>query len=162
MAQIPPFAPSAEIAQRKKEGDAHTKSRPGETSANPPSTNLPASVKLQSSTPPSAVPVMGKVPFTNPVDAPRVSEDARVVNNTPPTMSVNLREDFVNEASAGHQPLTPNLISNGAGQQAMTSGRPSDSDQRLSGANPVGSGPLITTSQPAVTLPIVAPGNDLE
>lgn len=156
MPQIPSTmsTPAVSIAQGKKEQDAQQKSRAGVASANPPSTSLPASIHLESTAPPP-IPETGKVPFMSPVQSPRVAEANRTVNNTPPNMSVNLREDFVNEASAGHQPLTPNLIIQGSTGQVETNGRPNDADKTLTGANPVGSGPVINPQQPTVTTPIV-------
>jgi len=158
MAQIPSTmsSPAVQVAQAPKDREAQVKSRGGVASPNPPSTNLPASVKLESSQPPLPVPITGQVPTMNPVETPRAAEDARTVNNTPPNMSVNLREDFVNE-TLGSKPLAPNLIADGAGQQTLTSARPNDADQRLSGANPVGSGPVLPPDQPEVTPPVVGP-----
>ncbi len=159
MAQQPSTmsTPAVSIKQGAQDRASQAKGRPGVASANPPSTNLPASVKLASSQPPLQIPIMGKVPFINPVQTPRAAEDDRMFNNTPPNMSVNLREDFINESSAGHQPLTPQLISRGSTGQFETSGRPNDADQVLSGSNPVGSGPAINPQQPSVTMPIVPP-----
>jgi hypothetical protein len=146
--------------QQAAEFSAQTESRSGETSANPPSTNLPASVKLMSDAPPP-IPSTGTVPFMNPVETPRAAELARVVNDAPPNMSVNLREDFINEAVGG-QPLAPTVIATGGVGQEQTNGRPGASDAPLTGPNPVGSGPIISPDQPDVTLPIVGPGNPNE
>ncbi len=157
MAQQPSTmsSPEVQVKQVAVENEAQINGRAGVASPNPPSTNLPASVKLESSQPPSPVFVTGKVPFVNPVQTPRVSVNDRVVNDTPPNMSVNLREDFINEASAGHKPLMPNLITRGGTGQVETNSRPDDADEVVSGANPVGSGPIVDPQQPKVTPPIV-------
>lgn len=157
MAQQPSTMSSQDVQVKQGAVDraSQIKGRAGVASANPPSTNLPASVKLESSQPPLPVPVMGKVPFMNPVQTPRVGVNERVVNDTPPNMSVNIREDFLNEASAGHQPLTPTLISAGSTGQIETGLRPSDPNEKVIGTNPVGSGPVINPQQPSVTMPIV-------
>jgi hypothetical protein len=76
-------------------------------------------------------------------------------------MSVNLREDFINEAEGGHTPLMPNIIGRDA-QQVMTDGRPSDPDQVMTGANAVGTGPIIDPQQPTVIPPVVAPPAPLD
>lgn len=158
MSQIPSTmsTPAVQVAQVKQERAAQTASRAGVASANPPSTNLPASIHLEGSAPPP-IPSTGKVPFMNSVETPRLAEAGRTVNNTPPNMSVNLREDFISEASAGHMPLMPNVIVTGGVGQEQTSGRPGASDGKLSGANPVGSGPIINPQSPTVTMPIVVP-----
>lgn len=155
MAQIPSTmsTPAVSIAQGKKEADAQQKSRAGVASANPPSTNLPPSVKLASDAPPP-IPSTGTVPFVNPVQTPRVAVNARTANDAPPNMSVNLREDFINEA-VGSQPLAPTLISAGSTGQIETNLRPSDADTKVTGANPVGSGPVIDPQQPEVSMPVV-------
>lgn len=157
MPQIPSTmsTPAVQIAQVVEENAAQYQSRAGVASANPPSTSLPASVKLESDAPPP-IPSTGKVPFMNPVETPRAAEAARTVNNTPPNMSVNLREDFINEA-VGSKPLAPNLIVLGGVGQEQTNARPDDSDEKLTGTNPVGSGPLIVPQPPTVVTPIVAP-----
>lgn len=163
MPQINPFPnpdTGAYGVQAAAEFTAQTESRGGETSPNPPSTDLPASVRLMSDAPPP-IPSTGTVPFVNPVLTPRAAELARTVNDAPPNMSVNLREDFINEAVGG-KPLDPTLISAGGTGQDQVNGRPGESDMPLSGPNPVGSGPIISPDQPAVTLPIVGPGDSFE
>jgi hypothetical protein len=167
MSQIPATmsTPAVQVAQVKKERQAQVASRGGVASANPPSTNLPPSVKLESSQPAASMPVTGKVPFSNPVDSPRMAEANRTVNNLPPTMSVQLTEGFINEAAGGHMPLTPNLIARD-GNQVLTDARPlAPADAAMSGSNPVGSGPIINPQQPTVTPPVVstpAPEGDFE
>jgi hypothetical protein len=77
-------------------------------------------------------------------------------------MSVNLREDFINEAEGGHTPLTPNIIARD-GMQVMTDGRPGGpEDKVLSGPNAAGSGPIINPQQPTVVPPVVAPPAPLD
>jgi hypothetical protein len=167
MAQIPAFpnpATGAYGLQQAAEGESQVMSRGGEASPNPPSTfinypnlNPPFPLRLESDQPPP-IPSTGTVPFMNPVETPRQAEAARTQNKLPPTMSVNLREDFVNESEGGHQPLTPNLISQGTGQ-VMTDARPDDPDKVMAGSNPVGAPgyhPVIDPQQPAVTPPVVA------
>jgi hypothetical protein len=164
MPQINPF-PNPDTGayglQQAAEFQAQIESRGGEESPNPPSTNLPASVRLMSDAPPP-IPATGVVPFMNPVNTPRVDESLRTVNNLPPTMSVNLREDFINEAEGGHTPLTPNIIARD-GMQVMTDGRPGGpEDKVLSGPNAAGSGPIINPQQPTVVPPVVAPPAPLD
>lgn len=166
MPQIKPF-PNPDTGayglQQAAEGAALISSRGGEASANPPSTNLPASVKLMSDAPPP-IPATGVVPFMNPINTPRVAEHLRTFNNLPPTMSVNLREDFINEAEGGHAPLAPNLVSQGTGQ-VLTDGRPDDPDQVMAGANPVGPAgyhPVINPQPPTVIPPVVSPPAPLD
>jgi hypothetical protein len=164
MPQIPVFPipdTGAYALQQGAEFEAQIESRGGTESANPPSTNLPPSVRLESDQPPP-IPSTGVVPFFNPVNTPRVDESLRTVNNLPPTMSVNLREDFINEAEGGHTPLTPNIISRD-GKQVMTDGRPGGpEDKVLPGPNAVGTGPIINPIQPVVTPPVVAPPAPLD
>lgn len=151
--------PAVSIAQVKKERLAQIASRAGVASANPPSTNLPASIHLESTNPPP-IPATGKVPFMSPVETPRAAEAARMVNNTPPNMSVNLTEGFTNEAFSGHVPLDPTLISTGSTGQEMEGGRPGADEQKFTSANPanVNAGnPIINPQQPTVTMPVVAP-----
>lgn len=127
MAQIKPFLiPATEIAQREKERLSEKTSRGGEASANPPSTNLPPSVKLQSSQPPASVPDTGKVPAMDPVGTPLAALANRVVNNVAPNLSVNLTERDINEA-IGNKPQAPNVIARDA-HQAITSDQPDDAD----------------------------------
>src|SRR3989304_2045960 len=112
MPDIKPFTvPATEIAQRSKERIAQTKSRPGTSSANPPSTNLPATIHLEGPLPPP-IPATGPVPFFDPVGSPRDALAGRSVNNTAPTLSVNLTEKSINP-SAGGKPLAPHVIAQG-------------------------------------------------
>jgi len=142
MAQIKAFPnpDTGAYGLQKKAGDtALLDSRSGEAPTAPP------------------IPSTGKVPFSNPVDAPRMAEAGRSVNNTPPNMSVNLTESFINEAVGGN-PLAPTIIAAGGTGQDLLGARPNgNEDQVLSGANPVGSGPIINPQSPAVTMPVVAP-----
>lgn len=156
MAQQPSTMSTIAVSVKQGAVDraSQIKGRAGVISPNPPSTSLPASIHLESDAPPP-IPSTGKVPFMNPVQTPRVAINARSANNTPPNLSANLREDFISEASAGHMPLMPNLIIQGSTGQVETNGRPNDADKTLSGANPVGSGPIINPQQPSVTMPIV-------
>lgn len=156
MAQQPSTmsSPAVQVKQGAVDRASQIKGRAGVISANPPSTNLPATVHLGSDAPPP-IPSTGKVPFFNPVETPRVAANARVANATPPNLSQNVREDFINEASAGHMPLSPQLISAGSTGQIETNMRPDDSDKKVTGTNPVGSGPVVNPQQPAVSMPIV-------
>lgn len=160
MAQINPF-PNPETGaygtQHSAEDSAQsTLSRPGTATANPPSTSLPPSIKLESDAPPP-IPSTGKVPFFNPVETPRAAIGARTVNKVQPNMSVGLDERFINEAVGGDMPLMPNVIAR-AGNQELTNMRPKGpADQAASGANAVGSGPIVNPQQPPVTSPVVGP-----
>lgn len=155
MAQQPSTmsTPAVQVKQGAVDRASQIKGRAGTATANPPSTNLPASVKLASDAPPP-IPSTGYVPFMNPVQTPRVEATHRTVNKTPPNLSVNVREDFVNESSAGHTPLTPQLISAGSTGQIETGLRPNDSDKKITGTNPVGSGPVVNPQQPTITPPV--------
>jgi len=156
MAQQPSTMSTVAVSIKQGAVDqaSQIKGRAGVASANPPSTSLPASIHLESDSPPP-IPSTGVVPFMNPVQTPRVAANARTANNTPPNLSVNVREDFISEASAGHQPLTPTLISAGSTGQIETGLRPDDADKKVIGTNAVDSGPVIDPQQPSVTMPIV-------
>lgn len=156
MAQQPSTMSTIAVSVKQGAVDraSQIKGRAGVASANPPSTSLPASVRLESDAPPP-IPSTGVVPFMTPMQTPRVAANARTANNTPPNLSVNVREDFISEASAGHVPLSPTLIAAGSTGQIETGLRPNDSDKKVIGTNVVGSGPIINPQQPTVTMPIV-------
>ena len=117
---------------------------------------LPASIRLESPTPPP-IPPTGTVPFENPVETPRVAVAGRTVNKTPPNLSVNLTERFINEAEGG-KPLSP-TVTGRAEDQVVTNARPQGpADKTVEGVNPVGSGPVINPVPPTVTPPVVQPG----
>jgi len=197
MPQIKPFGQSLEVSQRSVEDVSQKASRPGQSSANPPSTKqsftvplanatqvvgrctvqignaagdygvapgqvvtnaggLPASIRLESPTPPP-IPSTGVVPFENPVETPRVAVAGRTVNKTPPNLSVNLTERFINEAEGG-KPLTPNLIARD-GDQMESNARPQGpADKAVRGVNPIGPDPVIDPKPPTVVPPVVQPG----
>ena len=126
MPQIPPDQSiPAQIVQREIEDTGQIESRPGESSENPPSTNLPASVRLEAPFPPP-IPETGQVPFFDPVGAPIDALAGRSVNNTVPNLSVNLSEKDINTA-AGGKPHTPNVIATD-GTQIITNDQPDDAD----------------------------------
>lgn len=152
MAQQPSTmsTPAVQVKQGAVDRASQIKGRAGVASANPPSTNLPASVHLEGPNPPP-IPSTGVVPHMNPVQTPRVEANHRTVNKTQPNLSVNVREDFINESSAGHMPLAPQSISAGSTGQIETGLRPNDSDKKIIGTNPVGSGPVVNPQQPALT-----------
>ena len=158
MSQIPAFpnpGTGAYGVSDAKNDAALVASRSGTATANPPSTDLPADVRLESDAPPP-IPSTGVVKFFNPVETPRAAALARVINKTQPNLSVNLKEAFINEAVGGH-PLTPTITANGAGQ-VLTNGRPDgDEDEPVSGANAVGTGPIIDPQQPPITAPVIGP-----
>lgn len=111
MPQIPPQqVPATEISQRAKEDEGQLASRPGEAPTAPP------------------IPDTGKTPFFDPISAPIDALAARVVNNTPPFVSVNLTEKDINTAQGG-KPHTPNVIATDA-TQIITNDQPDDADHR--------------------------------
>ena len=124
MPQIPPHfsTPAAEIVQRAAEDEAQLKSRGGVASANPPSTDLPDSVRLMSSIPEATVEVTGEVPSFSPVKTPIESRELRTINKD----SVRLDEKSINEA-IGSKPEAPNVIGTD-GTQIITNDRPDDAD----------------------------------
>jgi len=130
-------------------------SRAGTESQNPPSTNLPADVRLMSDAPPP-IPSTGPVKHFNPVETPRAAALARTVNDAQPHLSVNLREDFINQAVGG-SPLSPTIIANGAGQELVSAEPGGAEDGPITGPNAVGSGPILTTEQPTITGAVVGP-----
>ena len=123
MAQQPPFNPAAYRVQAEKEEEGRTKSRGGEFSANPPSTNLPASIKLMSDIPPGSVPVMGESKNLVPATTPRITRDLRTVNKD----AVQIEEQDINEAVMGGKPHKPNVIAQD-GYQVVTSDEPGNPD----------------------------------
>ena len=126
MAQIPPDQSiPAQIVQREIEDTGQAASRPGESSPNPPSTDLPDSVRLEAPFPPP-IPKTGRVPFFDPVTAPIAALAGRTVNKTAPNLSVNLTEKDINTA-AGGKPHTPNVIATD-GTQIITNDQPDDAD----------------------------------
>ena len=114
------------IQQNKKEVIARTKSRGGEFGPNPPSTSLPASIRIESDVPQASVPIMGDVPFVNPVLTPVEALADRTVNNAPNNVSIandltdrstpattagiNGVERAINQAVMGGKPETQNVI----------------------------------------------------
>lgn len=158
MPQIPAFpnpGTGAYGVSDAKNDVALVASRSGTESANPPSTNLPADVRLMSDAPP-LIPSTGYVPFFSPVETPRMAALARTVNDAQPNLSVNLREDFINQAVGGN-PLSPTIIASGAGQELVAAEPGGGEDGLITGPNPVGSGPILDTQQPPITGAVVGP-----
>lgn len=111
MAQIPPQQiPAVQIRQRAKEDEGQLASRPGEAGT------------------PPVIPSTGETPFFDPIGAPIDALAARVVNNTPPFVSVNLTEKDINTAQGG-KPQMPNVIATD-GTQIITNDQPDDADHR--------------------------------
>lgn len=127
---------------------------PGQVVAN--AGGFPSSINVEAPAPPP-IPETGTVPTMNPVETPRVAADERIVNNAPPTLSVNLTERSINEAYGG-KPLAPNVVARDGGQ-VVTNARPEGpADEVASGTNPVDSGPIVDPVPPAITPPVSQPG----